>query len=85
MDTVSEPQPMNQDAPESRLPRRCGNCRNAVRSTALDGSVIACIVLLEYHCADRIACPQLAVMLNLIHLTSVGSIFTACPVLFRSS
>jgi hypothetical protein len=46
---------MNQDVPESRLPRRCGNCRHAVRSTALDGSVIACIVLLEYHCADRIS------------------------------
>jgi hypothetical protein len=45
---------MNQDVPESRLPRRCGNCHHAVRSTALDGSVVACIIRLEYQCADRI-------------------------------
>ncbi len=46
---------MNQDVPESRLPRRCGNCHHAVRTTTLDGSIVACVARLEYHCADRIA------------------------------
>lgn len=45
---------MNQDVPESRLPKRCGNCHHAARSSVLDGSVVACIVRLEYHCADRV-------------------------------
>ena len=46
---------MNQDVPESRLPRRCGNCHHAVRTATLDGSIVACVARLEYHCADRIA------------------------------
>ena len=34
---------MNQDVPESRLPRRCGNCHHAVRTATLDGSIVACV------------------------------------------
>lgn len=45
---------MNQDVPESRLPRRCGNCHHAVHTATLDGSIIACVARLEYHCADRV-------------------------------
>jgi len=46
---------MNQELPGFRqLPRRCGNCSHAVRTAALDGTVVACVKRLEYHCADRI-------------------------------
>lgn len=44
---------MNQDVPKSRLPKRCGNCRHAVKTASFDGSPVACIVRLEYHSADR--------------------------------
>ena len=46
------------------LPRRCGNCRHAVRSASLDGTIVACLIHLQYHCADRVPdcasyCPAL--------------------------
>ncbi len=47
--------PMNHDVlPSSALPRRCGNCHHAMRTGAFEGTIVACLALLEYHCADRI-------------------------------
>jgi len=44
---------MNQDVPAPHLRRRCGNCHHSVRSETLDASMVACVVRLEYHCADH--------------------------------
>jgi len=46
---------MSAEHPVVRLtPRRCGNCRHAARTAALDGGLVTCVIRLEYQCVDRV-------------------------------